>query len=112
MFGLDACLCGIAAPLDFAHPPAGQYNSLAGIERGRIRALDSPGKIDPRDVWIPPYHPTDPLQDHAVLVIEGRILDGDGHLACGKPRLVDVFEARRDPAALIVKNKPAKRSHR
>src|SRR5438270_8011494 len=52
-----------------------------------------------------------PFQDHAVLVIERRILDRDGDLAGRQPRLVDAFEVRHDLAALLMEDESAEITH-
>src|SRR5436305_13020429 len=52
-----------------------------------------------------------PFQDHAVLVIERRILDRDSDLAGRQPRLVDRFEARHNLAAFLMQHQRSEVAH-
>src|SRR5437868_2879802 len=57
------------------------------------------------------HQPTDPLQDHPVLVIERRALDRDRDLTGRQPRFVDCLDARRHLAALLVQYQRAESAH-
>src|SRR6516165_1290420 len=108
---IDPRLLGIAAPLRLANPPAGQGDGVAWRELGRCRALDGSGEIDAGNVRISPHQPPDALQDHPVLVIEGRTFDSDGDLARRQPLLIDRLDARNDFAAFLVQYQRAEARH-
>ena len=102
---------GIAAPVQFADPPTGQNHLVAGLELGRRRFLDGAGEIDAGDMRILPHQPPLPEQDHAVLVVQRRILDPYGHLALRQARVVEIFEARHDRAVFLVQHQGAEGAH-
>src|SRR5262249_3891445 len=53
----------------------------------------------------------DPLQDHPILVVQGRAFDRDSDLACRQARLVERLDPRNDLAALLVQYKPPEGCH-
>ena len=57
------------------------------------------------------YQPAEAVEDHPVLVVEGRALDSDGYLAGRQPSFVDGFDPRDNLAALFVQNQRTKCRH-
>src|SRR5260221_13584140 len=57
------------------------------------------------------HQPPLPFEDHAVLVVEGRIFDRDGDVARRQPRIVDRLDARHGPAAFLVEAESSETGH-
>src|SRR5258705_6149183 len=101
---LDPRLLGVAAPLRLANPPARHYDGVPWPEFRRFRALYYAGEIDPRYMRIAPHQAAEPLQDHPVLVVQGRALHRNGDLARRQAGLIDRLDLPGDLSAFLVQN--------
>src|SRR5690242_7446151 len=57
------------------------------------------------------HQPPDPLQDHSILVVEGRVFHRNRNLTRRQALLLDRLDARKDLAALLVQHQCAEGRH-
>ena len=82
--GLHACLLGITAPIRLADAPTSQHNFVARLIAIIVRRLDSPCKINARNVWIIAHQPTTWANTKAVFVVHSGIVDRNRHFSSGQ----------------------------
>ena len=70
--------------MHFADAPAGEDDLVAGLVTVAVARLDRAGEIDAGNMRVMTDQIAKPFDDHAILVIDGGILDRDGDVAFGK----------------------------
>ena len=99
--GLDACLLRQAAPVLFADAPAVENDLRADGKAVACRLRHRAGEIDARHHRELPHHRRLAGDGEAVLVVDGRIGDGDRHIALRQPVLLDPLDAGALPGLVF-----------
>ena len=94
-------LLGIAAPAVFTDAPTGEHHLVAGLVALVGRVFHRARKVDARHMWIGPHQSAAGADAQAVLVVHGRVLNGNGHIALGQLILVDFGDRGRGFAFFV-----------
>ncbi len=74
------------------HAPAVQHHLVAGLPVAMVGTADGADQIDAGHHREFAHHRRGTGDRQAILVVQGRIIDVDGHIALGQLRLIDLGE--------------------
>ena len=94
--------------MGFSDAPTGQDHLVAGFEIARVGRCHGTREIDPRHVRIIAHQPADAAQDHAVLVVQRRIGNGDRDVAFRQIAFVEPTDGGGDFIVDLIENEGVK----